>query len=161
MYIIYVYSTLSDGFTRTGRIRSRSCLSRDRILVSVITLTMPRDYKVLFGLVALLCLESAGCTENSTPDMDVSTAVAMVGGGVVAVALIPVILVKLGFTVAGVVAGSLAAWIQSFFGNVASGTLFAAFQSAGVLGASATTNVAVAGAGASAGVALRRFLKGV
>eukprot|EP01083_Nonionella_stella_P269401 911483_1 len=127
---------------------------------------MPRVYKVLFGLVALLlCLESAGCTENSTPDMDVSTAVAMVGGSVIAVALIPVILVKLGFTVAGVVAGSLAAWIQSIIGNVASGTLYAAMQSAGVLGASATTKYAVAGVGAGGVVALRdailRFLKGV
>ena len=43
--------------------------------------------------------------------------------------LLPFILPLLGFTPAGVVLGSFAAWWQSMIGNVAAGSLFSLFQS--------------------------------
>ncbi|KAJ7365916.1 Interferon-induced 6-16 [Desmophyllum pertusum] len=69
--------------------------------------------------------------------------------GTVAVVAAPAVLTAAGFTSAGVAAGSFAAAAQSTYGGyVASGSLFAASQSAGVVGIglkTATTIFAVAG----------------
>jgi len=46
---------------------------------------------------------------------------------------VPGIIATLGFSTAGVVAGSAAAGIHASIGNVASGSLFAIFQSAGTM----------------------------
>ncbi|CAG10724.1 unnamed protein product, partial [Tetraodon nigroviridis] len=69
-----------------------------------------------------------------------------------AVALVPVALGALGFTSAGVAAGSLAAKMMSAAaiangGGVAAGSLVAVLQSAGMAGLSAATNMVLAGAG--------------
>ena len=74
-------------------------------------------------------------------------------GGTVAVAAAPFALTWLGFTAAGVAAGSVAAGIQSvvYGGTVASSSAFAALQSAGAagLGAKAAVSVFSAGVGAA------------
>lgn len=67
-----------------------------------------------------------------------------VAGAAVAVAGAPIVLGLLGFSSAGVVAGSIAAGVQSMIGNVAAGSIFAALQSAGAVGLAGTTKVAVA-----------------
>ena len=46
----------------------------------------------------------------------------------------PVVLIAAGFSAAGIVAGSIAAGIQSFIGSVAAGSTFAALQSTGAAG---------------------------
>ncbi|XP_020620837.1 interferon alpha-inducible protein 27-like protein 2A [Orbicella faveolata] len=75
-------------------------------------------------------------------------------GGTVALAAAPFALTWMGFTAAGVAAGSVAASIQSavYGGTVASSSAFAALQSAGAagLGAKATVGVFSAGLGAAA-----------
>ncbi|XP_048754642.2 interferon alpha-inducible protein 27-like protein 2B isoform X2 [Ostrea edulis] len=73
-----------------------------------------------------------------------------VGAGTAAVVALPAVLAGAGFTAAGVAAGSLAAWIQAPF--TAAGGWFAAAQSAGVVGAAATTK---AGVGATVATATR------
>ena len=64
-------------------------------------------------------------------------------GGVVGTAgtlvAAPLFLLALGFSSAGVVAGSIAAYIQSAYYGGCTGGLFAATQSAGVLGVGAAT----------------------
>ena len=55
-----------------------------------------------------------------------------------------------GFTAHGIAGGSIAAWIQAYFGNVAAGSAFAWLQSLGattVLGTAAAPVFAVVGAG--------------
>nr|AGR53517.1 hypothetical protein [Dolomedes mizhoanus] len=69
-------------------------------------------------------------------------AVAAVGGATVALPL-------LGFSSAGVAAGSVAAGVQSMIGNVAAGSAFASLQSAGVTGLAAATKAALATGGAA------------
>ena len=61
------------------------------------------------------------------------------GGTVAVAATVPILM---GFGTAGIVGGSIAAWIQSAIGNIAAGSLFAAFQSAGATGALASTALA-------------------
>ena len=58
------------------------------------------------------------------------------GGTVAVAATVPILM---GFGTAGIVGGSIAAWIQS---AIAAGSLFAAFQSAGATGALAGTALA-------------------
>ena len=75
-----------------------------------------------------------------------------------AVAAPIVILPVIGFGANGVAAGSVAAMAHSLIGNVAAGSTFALFQSAGAVGAvsATTTGLATAAgtaAGATAGVA--------
>ena len=74
------------------------------------------------------------------------------GGAVALAASVPILM---GFGTAGIVGGSIAAGIQSAIGNVAAGSLFAIFQSAGASGILAST--ALAGgttAAAASGVAV-------
>ena len=74
------------------------------------------------------------------------------GGAVAVAASVPILM---GFGTAGIVGGSIAAGIQSAIGNVAAGSLFAIFQSAGASGILAST--ALAGgttAAAASGVAV-------
>lgn len=78
-------------------------------------------------------------------------AVVAVGGAVVA-------LPALGFSSAGIAAGSIAAGIQSLIGNVAAGSVFAAFQSAGVLGLAGATQAILGAVGAAAGGVLAWFV---
>ena len=68
------------------------------------------------------------------------------GGTVALAASVPILM---GFGTAGIVGGSIAAGIQSAIGNVAAGSLFAIFQSAGAAGTLAT---AAAAGGATAAV---------
>ena len=58
--------------------------------------------------------------------------------GVSAVVAVPLLLSGAGFTTVGVAAGSVAAFVQSFFygGVVGSASIFATLQSAGALGIS-------------------------
>ena len=84
---------------------------------------------------------------------------AVVGGvvlSVVAVVAIPVVLTAVGFTAAGVAVGSAAAAVQATYGGfVAGGSVFAACQSMGALGAASAAAVAAVGTGgATAGVAV-------
>ena len=61
------------------------------------------------------------------------------GGAVALAASVPILM---GFGGAGIVGGSIAAGIQSAIGNVAAGSLFAIFQSAGASGILASTALA-------------------
>ena len=74
-------------------------------------------------------------------------------GGTLALAATPFALTWMGFTAAGVAAGSTAAYIQSavYGGTVASSSAFAALQSAGAagLGTKAAVSVFAAGLGAA------------
>lgn len=56
------------------------------------------------------------------------------GIGLVAVAVAPAALTVVGFSSGGVVAGSIAAGVQSSIGNVAAGSIFATLQSVGATG---------------------------
>jgi len=76
----------------------------------------------------------------------------VVGGGAVMAA--PLVLTAVGFGSAGVVGGSIAAAWQATIGNVAAGSFFAACQSAGAAGISATTSAAIGSAGAAVGSGL-------
>ncbi|GFT07161.1 hypothetical protein NPIL_178871 [Nephila pilipes] len=71
-------------------------------------------------------------------------ATVVVGGTIVALPL-------LGFTSAGVGAGTVAAVVQSKIGCVAAGSTFAALQSAGAAGTAITTKAALGGVGAYIG----------
>lgn len=75
-------------------------------------------------------------------------------GAAIGLVVIPVALPLVGFTVGGVAAGSTAAAIHSAIGNVAAGSLFAAAQSAGVIGMAAGTQVAIAGGAGVVGAAI-------
>ncbi|XP_022605830.1 interferon alpha-inducible protein 27-like protein 2A [Seriola dumerili] len=77
-------------------------------------------------------------------------------GGVGAVALAPVVLGAVGFTSAGIAAGSFAASMMSSAaiangGGIAAGSLVAILQSAGAVGLSGGATAAVAGAGGTVG----------
>uniref|UniRef100_A0A673A0H4 Uncharacterized protein n=1 Tax=Sphaeramia orbicularis TaxID=375764 RepID=A0A673A0H4_9TELE len=81
---------------------------------------------------------------------------ASVTGCAGAVALAPVALWAVGFTSAGIAAGSYAAGMMSSAaiangGGVAAGSLVAVLQSAGAAGLPVVANVAVASAGAATG----------
>ncbi|XP_037551304.1 uncharacterized protein LOC119427737 [Nematolebias whitei] len=80
-------------------------------------------------------------------------------GGVGAVIAAPVVLGAVGFTSAGITAGSYAAGMMSAAasangGGVAAGSLVALLQSAGAAGLSATANAAVASIGGSIGAGI-------
>ena len=76
----------------------------------------------------------------------VTVGVAITGGTVAFISTVPILL---GFGTGGIVAGSVAAGIQSLIGNVAAGSLFASLTSLGMTGTLAT----VAGVGAAVGTA--------
>ena len=54
--------------------------------------------------------------------------------GVVMIAGVPFLLSAAGFTLGGIAAGSLAAYLQSLIGSVGAGSLFAWLQSIGAVG---------------------------
>ena len=68
---------------------------------------------------------------------------AAIGGGILAVVAAPVALAAAGFGSAGVAAGSAAAAWQASIGNVAAGSVFAACQSAGAAGMTASASAGV------------------
>ncbi|XP_076777426.1 interferon alpha-inducible protein 27-like protein 2A [Arvicanthis niloticus] len=83
------------------------------------------------------------------------TLVASAIGGAVAVAGAPLVLTAVGFTGAGIAAGSIAAKMMSAAavangGGVAAGSLVATLQSVGVLGLSTSANTVLGAAGAAA-----------
>lgn len=80
-----------------------------------------------------------------------SKLVLLVGVGIASVAVTPLVLAGVGFTSAGIAAGSVATVIHSAIGNVAAGSLFASLQSAGVLGLAATTNAGIGIGGGAVG----------
>jgi len=84
-----------------------------------------------------------------------TTLKAMAGAGV-AIVVAPVALTGMGFTGAGVAAGSVAAVMQSSMGSVAAGSTFAVLQSAGVAGTAMVTKVGLGGLGAAIGAKLGR-----
>ncbi|KAF1375031.1 hypothetical protein PFLUV_G00235170 [Perca fluviatilis] len=84
------------------------------------------------------------------------TAAAIVGGAVVSVVGAPVVLGAIGFTSAGIAAGSYAAGMMSAAavangGAVAAGSTVAVLQAAGAAGLSGAATAAVVGAGAAVG----------
>ncbi|XP_061193686.1 interferon alpha-inducible protein 27-like protein 2B [Saccostrea echinata] len=88
------------------------------------------------------CKNATWISAKSILTAEVGSAAAVVG--------VPAALTAAGFTSAGVAAGSLAAWLQTPF--TAAGSWFAASQSAGVLGAAASTKL---GVGTLTGLATR------
>lgn len=78
--------------------------------------------------------------------------------GAAAVAATPVVLSAAGFTAGGVAVGSAAASVQSvlYGSTVASGSIFAALQSAGVAGISTTASGIIAGTTGSAAVFIKK-----
>ncbi|KAF8778546.1 hypothetical protein HNY73_015257 [Argiope bruennichi] len=82
--------------------------------------------------------------------MDKSTLLKLGLGATVAVAAPPTALYFLGFTSAGVAAGSVAAVVQSKIGLVTAGSAFAACQSMGAAGLAAGTKVGLGCIGAIA-----------
>ncbi|XP_074547906.1 interferon alpha-inducible protein 27-like protein 2A [Halichoeres trimaculatus] len=89
--------------------------------------------------------------------MDFFTAAVVVAGGAVgAVVLAPVALGAVGFTSAGIAAGSIAAKVMSLLalangGGVAAGSWFSFWQSVGAAGLSVAAKAVVAGVGAAVG----------
>lgn len=78
--------------------------------------------------------------------------------GIVLTVAAPLALPLIGFAKAGVVAGSIAAGIQSTIGNVAAGSVFAALQSVGATGAvGIATKTVVVAAGGVIGAAARMY----
>nr|XP_021003905.2 interferon alpha-inducible protein 27-like protein 2 [Parasteatoda tepidariorum] len=75
-------------------------------------------------------------------------------GGVCLVALPAAVLSFLGFTGAGVAAGSVAAGIQSGIGNVVAGSVFAFLQSIGATGVSAAASTGFAAIGSALGAVI-------
>ena len=78
--------------------------------------------------------------------------------GTAAVAATPVVLSAAGFTAGGIAVGSAAASMQSvlYGSSVASGSIFAALQSAGVAGISTTASGIIAGTTGSAAVFIKK-----
>lgn len=83
-----------------------------------------------------------------------------VAAGTAAVAAAPLVLSAVGFGSGGIVAGSLAASIQSTLYGGATTGMFAAVQSAGMTGIGSTASAAIGGTFAGAAVAARRLLIG-
>eukprot|EP01083_Nonionella_stella_P090191 251996_1 len=79
----------------------------------------------------------------------------VIGGSLVAMALVPPIITAAGFTAGGVAASSWAAWFQSMIGNVVAGSWFAFWQAVGDCGAGATIYAFAAGVGGAAAVAMK------
>ncbi|KAM4598593.1 uncharacterized protein ACJ7VT_022049 isoform 2-T3 [Polymixia lowei] len=99
-------------------------------------------------------------TDHYKPSMPKTTVALLVGGaiigGVGAVVVAPFVLTGIGFTSAGITAGSYAAAMMSSAavangGAVATGSTVAILQSAGVLGLSTVATTAVGAAGAAGG----------
>nr|XP_015825852.2 interferon alpha-inducible protein 27-like protein 2A [Nothobranchius furzeri] len=91
-------------------------------------------------------------------NVGVSAGTAGVAGAVGAVALAPVVLGAIGFTTAGITAGSYAAgWMSAAAiangGGVAAGSTVAVLQSAAAAGLSLATKATVAGVGGGVGAA--------
>jgi len=89
-------------------------------------------------------------THISKSDAFRGTAISAISAGVFVVAANGGLSV-LGFTAVGIQAGSLAAAWMSSIGNVASGSLFAALQSAGVIGFSVSATVGIGLVGVAVG----------
>merc|ERR1712142_48735 len=77
----------------------------------------------------------------------------LVVGGLLGLVALPLALPAMGFTAAGVAAGSLAAGIQSAVYGGATAGVFSAAQSAAVVGTGMATKAAAVAVGASAGAA--------
>jgi hypothetical protein len=88
--------------------------------------------------------KESGKKESCSLGKKIAKGVAKTGGAVAGVFCIPIVM---GFGTGGIVAGSIAAGIQSSIGNVAIGSMFAFAQSAGATG----TFAAIAGSGAVVG----------
>ncbi len=81
------------------------------------------------------------------------TAGSVVGGAAFVVAP-PLIVAGLGFTAAGIIAGSPAAYMMSVLAPTVAGGIVATLQSVGAVGFSAAGVAALAGAGGTAGAAI-------
>ncbi|GFT07154.1 hypothetical protein NPIL_178841 [Nephila pilipes] len=70
-------------------------------------------------------------------------------GAVATMVAAPVVLLAVGFTPAGVAAGSIAAAVHNSIGVVSAGSVFAALQSAGAAGIGFLTNIGLVSAGSA------------
>lgn len=99
--------------------------------------------------------------ENNSSLFDSTTAKTigiMCVGAVGDIGLVTVALPTLGFTAVGISGGSIAAAVQFGIGSIASGSMFATLQSAGVVGLSTCTQ-AIIGAAVAGGMAKRILTK--
>jgi len=122
-----------------------------------------------YKVVLLLCLiTTASCSSCGNCDSSwgfwdfAAIGVGAVAAVVAAPVAVPAILTGVGFTSAGVVAGSTAAVVQSCYGGyVAAGSLFAAAQSIGAAGTIGYGTMATAGVvGAGVGYATKEVVDG-
>ncbi|XP_055512165.1 interferon alpha-inducible protein 27-like protein 2A [Leucoraja erinacea] len=114
----------------------------------------------------VLLLSAAFNTGSSLPsfDIDWSTVAWVAGGAVTAVVAAPLAVGALGFTAAGISAGSAAASAMSTLavmngGATAAGGIVATLQSAGAIGLTASATAAVAGTGATVGYAAKSVIE--
>ncbi|KIM32301.1 hypothetical protein M408DRAFT_326907 [Serendipita vermifera MAFF 305830] len=85
------------------------------------------------------------------------TRLAYVAGGAIVVGVAaPALVLAAGFGTGGIIAGSIAAGVQSTIGNVAAGSAFAALQTAGTAPLITAAGGAATGAVGSAGILFRR-----
>jgi len=91
--------------------------------------------------------------------MDRHTVEGGVIGGVTTVVAAKTLIPLVGFGVAGVGKGTIAAGIMSYCGPISSGSMYAILQSAGVIGLPICGTILVAGVGVAAGVAVVSKLK--
>ncbi|XP_032901238.1 interferon alpha-inducible protein 27-like protein 2B [Amblyraja radiata] len=99
----------------------------------------------------VLLLSAAFNTGSSLPSVEIecSTVAWIAGGAVTAVVAAPLVVGALGFTAAGISAGSAAATMMSWFGGAtAAGGVVATLQAVGVIGLTASAKVVVASTGA-------------
>ncbi|XP_006027061.1 interferon alpha-inducible protein 27-like protein 2B [Alligator sinensis] len=92
----------------------------------------------------------------------IKTGIAVVAGAGISVVAAPLVLGAVGFTGAGIAAGSLAANMMSVAaiangGGVAAGSMVAVLQSAGAAGLSLTTNIGLGAVGGGVGAAISRL----
>uniref|UniRef100_A0AAQ5Z1N4 Uncharacterized protein n=1 Tax=Amphiprion ocellaris TaxID=80972 RepID=A0AAQ5Z1N4_AMPOC len=107
-------------------------------------------------LILLYKIQSSVSLFILSENMGLLTAVAIAAGAGGAVVSAPFVLGAIGFTSAGIAAGSYAAGMMSSAavangGGVAAGSVVAVLQSVGAAGLSATASAAVAGVGATVG----------
>jgi len=108
------------------------------------------QHKIKTVLVLSLLLGAVVAEEECLCEISAGRAAVCGGAAVIAA---PYAIAAAGFTAAGVLAGSAAAFVQSIFGNIAAGSLFAGLQSAGAAGLGAGTLTSIAGAaGAACGI---------
>jgi hypothetical protein len=110
---------------------------------SIINITViPKDSNIIEYLIK---------TISEHLNSNAGRSISMVIGGITFVFGAKLLLFLLGFTGAGIAAGSFAAWLMSFFAPIVPGSLVAILQSAGAAGLSLSTQALLFAAGATTG----------